>query len=85
MGSTLRLDESNLIPSSSTSVLQMVAISRLTNSVSLATAAGVALVLAALAAALLPRTRPTSTLRYPDLLASVLTTSSSTKAFSLVS
>jgi predicted MFS family arabinose efflux permease len=37
-----------------------------------ATAAGVALVLAALAAALLPRTRPTSTLRYPDLLASVL-------------
>ena len=28
---------------------------------------------ASLAAALLPRTRPTSTLRYPDLLSSVLT------------
>ena len=35
MGSTSRLEESYLIPSSSTSVLQMAAISRLTDSVSL--------------------------------------------------
>jgi predicted MFS family arabinose efflux permease len=38
-----------------------------------AAAAGVALAFSALAAALLPRTRPTSALRYPELLASVIT------------